>query len=404
MSIYKKPEVDLSVEYCGLRFEHPFILASAPPSDTYEMVRDAFRAGWAGAVLKTTSLEDYQVDIAYPCIEGVKYEGDLVGFGNIDNISEFHMDKMERAVKLLKDEFPEKIVATSIWGTTRESWEILTQRTIAAGADYLEISMSCPTDSPVGGKIFMIGQIPEEAARVVSWVVEAADGLPVVAKLTGDVTDIVSVAKAVAEVGASALTACDSRHGMIGIDLDTFTPLPEIKGKGTFAGMVGPLLKPFELRNLAELGLGQKLKVAASGGATTWHDSAEYMAVGATLIQICTAVMVHGFDIVDDLTEGLAYFLESKGMTSAEELVGKALPNVVGHSSLIPAKHAVAWVDRNRCTKCLRCVVSCEDGGHQAYVITGEGFPEVDEEKCYGCGLCPAVCPADCIELVPREV
>ena len=142
MSLYKAPEVDLSVKYAGLDFENPFVLASAPPSDTYEMVREAFRKGWAGADLKTTSLEDYVVDIAYPCIAGSYFQGNLVGMGNIDNISEFHMDKMETAVKLLKEEFPEKIVATSIWGTTKESWQVLTQRSIEAGADYLEVSMS----------------------------------------------------------------------------------------------------------------------------------------------------------------------------------------------------------------------------------------------------------------------
>jgi len=402
MSIYKVPDVDLSVEYCGLRFDSPFILASAPPSDTYEMVRDAFAKGWAGAVLKTTSLEDYRVDIAYPCIAGVRNQGCLLGLGNIDNISEFHMDKMERAVRLLKEEFPEKVVATSIWGTTKESWQILTRRSIEAGADYLEVSMSCPTDSPIEGLHFMVGQVPEEAHKIVSWIVEAADGLPVVPKLTGDVTHIVTIARAVKEAGAAALCACDSRHGIIGIDLDTWAPLPTIENKGTFAGMVGAHLKPFELRNLAELGTGQDLKVAASGGATTWHDAAEYMAVGATLVQFCTAIMLYGFDIIDDLKEGLAYYLEAKGMRSAEELVGKALPNIVPHSGLRPIKHAVAFVDKSRCTKCGRCVISCEDGGHRAYVLDTEGYPEVDGEKCYGCGLCPDVCPAGCISLVPR--
>ena len=402
MSIYKVPDVDLAVEYCGLRFESPFILASAPPSDTYEMVRDAFAKGWAGAVLKTTSLEDYVVDIAYPCIAGVRSAGCLLGLGNIDNISEFHMDEMERAVRLLKEEFPEKVVATSIWGTTKESWQILTRRSIEAGADYVEVSMSCPTDSPVEGLHFMVGQVPEEAHKIVSWIVEAADGLPVVPKLTGDVTHIVAIARAVKEAGAAALCACDSRHGIIGIDLDTLAPLPNIENRGTFAGMVGAHLKPFELRNLAELGTGQDLKVAASGGATTWHDVAEYMAVGATLVQFCTAVMLYGFDIIADLKEGLAYYLEAKGMRSAEDLVGKALPNIVPHSGLKPIKHAVAFVDKTRCTKCGRCVVSCEDGGHRAYVIDAEGYPEVDKEKCYGCGLCPDVCPAECIALVPR--
>lgn len=400
--MYKVPEVDLSVSYAGLRFDSPFILASAPPSDTYEMVKKAFEVGWAGAVLKTTSQEDYLVNIAYPCIAGCRFEGNVVGFGNIDNISEFHMDKMELAVKLLKEEFPEKIVATSIWGTTKESWQTLTRRSIEAGADYLEVSMSCPTDSPVEGLHFMVGQIPEEAYRIVSWIVEAADGFPIVPKLTGDVTHIVEIAKAVKDAGAAALCACDSRHGIIGIDLNTFAPLPNIENKGTYAGMVGAHLKPFELRNLAELGVGQDLKVAASGGAMNWHDSAEYMSLGATLIQFCTAVMVYGYDIITDLKEGLAYFLESKGYRSAEELIGKALPNIVPHSGLNPIKHAVAKVDPQRCTKCGRCIVSCSDGGHEAYIVDAEGYPEADKEKCYGCGLCPDVCPAECISLVER--
>jgi len=400
--MYKVPEVDLSVNYAGLRFDSPFILASAPPSDTYEMVKKAFQAGWAGAVLKTTSQEDYIVDIAYPCIAGCRFEGNVVGFGNIDNISEFHMDKMEQAVKLLKEEFPSKIVATSIWGTTKESWQTLTKRSIEAGADYLEVSMSCPTDSPVEGLHFMVGQIPEEAYKIVSWIVEAAEGFPIVPKLTGDVTHIIEIAKAVKAAGAVALCACDSRHGIIGIDLDTFAPLPNIENKGTYAGMVGAHLKPFELRNLAELGSGQDLKVAASGGAMNWHDSAEYMSAGATLVQFCTAVMIYGFDIIDDLKEGLAYYLESKGFHSVEELIGRALPNITPHSGLKPIKHAVAKVDKSRCTKCERCIVSCSDGGHEAYLVDTEGYPEVDKEKCYGCGLCPDVCPAECISLAAR--
>jgi dihydropyrimidine dehydrogenase (NAD+) subunit PreA len=402
MSIYEQPSVDLSVEYCGLTFDSPFVLASAPPTDTYEMVRSGFKAGWAGAVLKTTSLEDYVVDIAYPCIAGVKHQGRVYGLGNIDNISEFHMDEMEQATRLLKEEFPDKIVATSIWGTTKETWQELTRRSIEAGADYIEVSMSCPTDSPIAGVHFMVGQVPDEAYKIVDWVVEAADGLPIVPKLTGDVTHIVTIAKAVKEAGAAAICACDSRHGIIGIDLDTLSPLPSIEGKGTFAGMVGAHLKPFEMRNLVELGTGQDLKVAASGGATTWRDSAEYMAVGATLVQFCTAVMLYGYDIVSDLKEGLSYYLESKGTGSARELVGQALPNVVPHSGLNPIKHAVAFVDEARCTKCGRCVISCQDGGHQAYFTNDRGFPEVVKDACYGCGLCPEVCPADCILLVPR--
>ena len=402
MSIYKTPDVDLSVKYAGLNFESPFILSSGPPTDTYEMVRRAFQTGWAGAVLKTTSMEDYVVDIAYPCIEGVRFQGNLVGLGNIDNISRFHMDTMELAVKRLKAEFPAKPVATSIWGTTKETWQILTRRSVKAGADYVEVSMSCPTNSPYKGRHLMVGQDPEEAHRIVRWIVEAADGLPVVPKLTAQVTHIVEIAEAVKEAGAAALCACDSVHGMIGINLDSFSPLPTIEGKGAFAGMVGPILKPFELRVLAMLAAGQELEMAASGGLTTWQDAAEYIAVGTTLLQVCTAAMIYGVDIVGDLKEGLAYFLESKGMKSVRELLGKALPNTVPQSQLTPIKHTLASVDKARCTRCGMCVIACRDGGHQAYTVDAEGYPVVDTDKCYGCGLCPAVCPAECIDLVPR--
>jgi len=403
MRIYTRPDVDLSVEYAGLRFVNPFVLASAPPTDTYEMVRAAFQSGWAGAVLKTTSMEDYVVNIAYPCIAGVKQEGRLVGLGNIDNISEFHMDRMERTVRLLKAEFPDRIVATSIWGTTKESWQELTRRSIACGADYIEVSMSCPTDSPFEGTHLMVGQSPNETRKVVGWIVEAAGGrLPIVPKLTSQVTDILAIARAAKEAGAAALTACDSVHGMIGIDLDAFVPLPNIQGKGTFAGMVGAFLKPFTLRTLAILAMGQDLRIAASGGATTWHDAAEMLASGATLVQFCTAVMLYGRDIVEDLQEGLAYFLESKGMRSVGELISRALPNIVPQPDLPPLKHTWAFVDKARCTRCGRCVISCQDGGHRAYKIDTDGYPEVDRDKCYGCGLCPDVCPAECITMQPR--
>jgi dihydropyrimidine dehydrogenase (NAD+) subunit PreA len=395
MSIYKAPEVDLSVEFCGLKFENPFILASAPPSDTYEMVRAAFQAGWAGAVLKTTSMEDYVVDISYPCIKGFTYEGNILGLGNTD--------KMEAAVRLLKAEFPTKQIATSLWGTTKESWQTLTRRSVAAGADFIEVSMSCPTDSPFKETHLMVGQDPEEAYKIVSWVVEAANGVPIVPKLTSLVTDIVQIAEAVKRAGAAAITACDSVHGLIGVDLANFSPVPSIEGRGTFAGMVGPFIKPFEMRVLATLGMGQDMKIAASGGATTWGDSAEYMAVGATLVEICTAVMLYGVDIIGDLNEGLSYFLESKGMHSAAELVGKALPQVVPQPDLRPIKHAVAFVDKELCTKCGRCLISCRDGGHQAYTVDEAGYPTVDKDKCYGCGLCPDVCPAHCIALLPRQ-
>jgi dihydropyrimidine dehydrogenase (NAD+) subunit PreA len=402
--MYQEPKVDLSVEYCGLPFENPFVLSSAPPTDSYEMVKRAFEAGWAGAIMKTTSVESYQVDISYPIMTSMDWEDKKgVALGNIDNISEFHMDVMEDAVRRLKDEFPSKIVGLSLWGTTNEKhWEELTKRSVDVGADLVEVSMSCPTDSPFARASLMVGQVPDDVKRVLGWVKKHSGDLPVVAKLTSQVTDITEIVEAAEEAGADGLCASDTVHGLLGIDLDTFIPHPNIKGKSTFCGVSGPVVKPITLRTLALIAKRSDIPLAASGGATTWRDVVEYMLVGASTVQFCTAVMHYGYDIVEDLKEGLAYFLEDKGLGSSTDLIRKSLPNLVPHGELPVKKDVVASVDETVCTKCGMCIYACRDGGHQAYELVNGGMPKPDPEKCYGCGLCVEICPVECISLVPR--
>jgi len=402
--MYQEPKVDLSVEYCGIRFENPFVLSSAPPTDSYEMVKRAFEVGWAGAIMKTTSVESYQVDISYPIMTSMDYEEKKgVALGNIDNISEWHMDVMEDAVRKLKDEFPSKVVGLSLWGTTnKDHWEELTRRSVDVGADLVEISMSCPTDSPFAKTSLMVGQVPDEVKRVLGWVKKYSGKMPVVAKLTSQVTDITEIVKAVEEAGGDGVCASDTVHGLLGIDLNALVPYPNINGKSTFCGVSGPVVKPITLRTLAMIAKSSDIPLAASGGATTWQDAAEYMLVGASTVQFCTAVMHYGYDIVEDLKEGLAYFLEDKGLSSATDLIGKALPSLVPHGELLVKKDVVASVDEVICTKCGMCYYACRDGGHQTYELREDGLPKPDPEKCYGCGLCVEVCPVECISLVPR--
>jgi len=354
--------------------------------------------------MKTTSVESYQVDISYPIMTSMDYEDKKgVGLGNIDNISEFHMDVMEDAVRKLKDEFPTKVVGLSLWGTTNEDhWEELTKRSIDVGADLVEVSMSCPTDSPFARASLMVGQVPDDVKRVLGWVKKHSGKMPVVAKLTSQVTDITEIVEAVLEAGGDGVCASDTVHGLLGIDLDTFIPNPNINGKSTFCGVSGPVVKPITLRTLAMIAKKSDIPLAASGGATTWQDSVEFMLVGASTVQFCTAVMHYGYDIVEDLKEGMAYFLEDKGFTSASDIIGKALPNLVPHSDLPVKKDVVASVDETACTKCGMCYYACRDGGHQAYQLAEDGMPKPDSEKCYGCGLCVEVCPVECISLVPR--
>ena len=402
--MYQEPKADLSVEYCGLRFVNPFVLSSAPPTDSYEMVRRAFEAGWAGAIMKTTSVESYQVDIAYPIMTSMGWEDKKgVALGNIDNISEHHMDVMEDTVRSLKNEFPDRVVGLSLWGTTNKGhWEELTRRSVDVGADLVEISMSCPTDSPFARRSLMVGQVPDDVKRILGWVRKHSGNMPVVAKLTSQVTDITEIVEAVEEAGGDGVCASDTFHGLLGIDLNTFVPNPSINGKSTFCGVSGPVLKPITLRTLAMIAKSSSIPLAASGGATTWQDAAEFMLVGASTVQFCTAVMHYGFDIVEDLKDGLAYFLEDKALSSASDLIGKALANIVPHGELLIKKDVVASIDEPPCTRCGMCYYACRDGGHQAYDLGEDGLPKPDPDKCYGCGLCVEICPVECIALVPR--
>ncbi|MCR4424842.1 MAG: NAD-dependent dihydropyrimidine dehydrogenase subunit PreA [Firmicutes bacterium] len=396
--------VDLSISFAGIRFENPFTLAASPCTDSAEMVSRAFEAGWAGAVMKTTSVEEEVVELCYPMMAGLDFDDKkVVGLENIDLISERHIDLVEQDVRELKANYPTKIVGASIMGARKEHWQTLVRRLEAAGVDFIECSFSCPHGMPERGMGSTIGQDPELTERTARWVREAATRVPVVIKVTPLVADLPAIARAVVRSGAHAVCAINTVKSLIGVDLDTFVPYPNVGGKSTYGGYSGAAIKPIALRCVAEVAKAVNIPIAATGGITTWRDAAEFLLVGATNLQICTAVMKHGFRVIDDLIDGLSIYLEEKGLSGVEELVGRALPNIVDHSELSRSYRPVSEINLETCIKCDVCYISCRDGGHQAISLDENRLPRVDEEKCVGCGMCATVCPVwDCVRLVPR--
>lgn len=394
------PELDLSYNFLGLRFENPFILAAAPSTDNLDMVRRAFQMGWAGAILKTTSVEGTRVDLAYPMMTTFNHEGKkLFGMGNIDLISEHHIDKVEYNVKMLKKEFPDKIVAASIMAGRKEDWQILVERLEKAGADFIECSFSCPQGNIGEDPGKMLAQSVSATELTARWVKEAAKKIPVSIKITPHVTDIVDVANAVRRSGADALTAANSLQGLMGIDIRTFVPYPQLNGKSTYSGMTGPAIKPLTLRTISEIARNVDIKILGTGGASDWKDSVEFLAVGAGVVQFCTAVMHYGFRIIDDLKSGIGQYLDEMRFNSVTEIIGKALPNIVSHDDL-PRRKIRSHIDESKCIQCQLCYVACRDGGHMAIDQHENKIPKVDEERCIGCGLCEHVCPIDeCITM-----
>ncbi|MFH1143135.1 MAG: NAD-dependent dihydropyrimidine dehydrogenase subunit PreA [Candidatus Eisenbacteria bacterium] len=402
--VYRRPRADLSVRFCGIVLENPFLLAAGPPTDDLEIVRNGLRAGWAGAVLKTTAVAGTAVRLVHPMMSAPADDrGRLQSLGNIDLISDQPVEVVAERVRALKREFPGKLIAASIMGSSREDWEALVRELETAGVDLIECSFSCPQGTLGHEPGAMLGQDAELVRRVAGWVKGAARRVPVVIKITPQVASIAAIAAAVREAGCDAICASNTIPALAGIDLERWVPYPDLDGASTYAGLSGPAIKPVTLRTIAEIARHGRLPITGTGGPLSWMDAVEFMLAGATTVQFCTAVMRYGFAIIEELREGLGDYLDRRGCHGPEELVGRALPNIVDHGRL-PRRTMRARIDPRLCIGDGSCLIACRDGGHRAIRMSGERAFEVDPERCVGCGLCGLICPVDgCITLMDAE-
>jgi len=390
----------LETEFLGVKFENPFILGAAPSTDELDILRRGFEAGWAGAVLKTTSVPGTRVDIAYPMLASIREADSRLSLGNIDLISVYHVDEVARRIEILRKEFPEKVLIASIMGASREEWQSLVRILEEAGADMIECSFSCPQGNIGEEPGKMLAQSAQATELVTSWVVGARKKIPVLIKITPQVTDIVEIAMAVKRGGADGITASNTIPALMGIDIWSLVPNPPVDGKSTYSGLSGPAIKPITLRVIAEIARYTGMPIAGTGGAMNWRDAVEFMLVGAHIVQFVTAVMFHGFRIIDDLKSGLLYYMDRMGFESPRDIVGKSLEHIVWSYDELPLKKVKSRIDLEKCIGCGDCYISCRDGGHMAIEFGDDRKPRVIDEKCVGCALCKEVCPVPgCIRM-----
>jgi len=402
--------VDLSASFLGIKSPNPFWLASAPPTDRKTNVERAFRAGWGGVVWKTLGEAGPPVVNVSGARYGAVYGSDrrLMAFNNIELITDRDLEINLREIKEVKRAWPGRAVVTSLMVPCDEdSWTKILARVEETECDGVELNFGCPHGMSERGMGSAVGQVPEYIEMVARWC-KAHTRMPVIVKLTPNITDIRQPARAAKNGGADAVSLINTINSIMGVDLDAMAPAHPVDGKGTHGGMCGPAVKPIALSMVSEIARDretQGLPISAIGGVTTWRDAAEFIALGAGNVQVCTAAMTYGFKIIDELTSGLKSHMAAKGYSTIEDFRGRAVPNVTDWQFLNLNYVAKAEIDQDSCIKCGRCHIVCEDTSHQAIFasVNGERKFVVNDAECVGCNLCVLVCPvADCITLVHK--
>ncbi len=399
---------DLKTNFAGISSPNPFWLASAPPTNMGSMVERAFDAGWGGAVWKTIGEPIRNVCSRLSSMDSGPMQR-MMGLNNIELISDRPTEVNLREMAQCKKKFPHHaLIASLMVESKREAWHEIVKRVEQTGADGVELNFGCPHGMSERGMGSAMGQVPEYAQMVTEWVKEATN-LPVIVKLTPNITSILAPGRAAMAGGADAVSLINTINSVMSVDLDSFIANPNVGGQSAHGGYCGPAVKPIALNMVSELARDDafNLPISGIGGIKDWRDAAEFLLLGAANVQVCTQVMHFGYRIVEDMIDGLSNYLDEKGFASVDQLVGLSVPRVRNWSDLDLNYHTVARIDHDKCIGCNLCHVACEDGAHQCIPliqIDGKRFPVVDESECVGCNLCSLVCPVpDCITMVSLE-
>ena len=402
-----QPEVETPVpsdehrlrsELCGIPLENPFLLASSVVASTYDMCARAFEAGWAGACFKTIcSLDIHEASPRYSAVTGA--DGSIVGFKNIEQLSDHSVAENMEIFRRLKVKYPTKFILASIMGRDEAEWGELARQCEANGADAIELNFSCPNMAE-GGLGSDIGQVPELVERFTA-AAKRACGIPVLAKLTPNVAIMSPAAQAARHGGADGIAAINTIKSVMQLNIHTFISSPSIHGQSAVGGYSGNAVKPIALRFVSELAANPALPgmhISGMGGVETWQDALEFLLLGSRSIQVATAVMQYGYRIIDDLKEGLNLYLAEKGFDSVGQVVGLGLDALHANTDTLERDTVLfPRFIREKCIGCGRCEISCADGGHQAIRLNDQRRPVLNGKRCVGCHLCALVCPEGAI-------
>ena len=372
----------LKTNMFGFQLENPFFLSSSVVGSNYEMISNAFNAGWAGVAYKTISYMD--IHEASPRFSAIKDDnGNIQGFKNIEQTSSHSVEEECEVFKKLKKNYPNKYLLVSIMARTEEEWAKLAKAVEEAGADAIELNFSCPNmvEEGTGSDVGQIPELIERFTRAVKQVVK----IPIIAKLTPNVDIMSPAGEAAIKGGADGLAAINTIKSVI---LDD-------NMKVAIGGYSGNAVKPIALRFVVEIKQNEKVNkylLSGMGGIETWEDALDFLELGCDNIQVTTAIMQYGYRIIDDLKSGLALYLKKQNKT-LKDIIGSRINDVIDVEQMERDIAIFPKFLRNKCDGCGRCYISCMDGGHQAIKFGDDRKPVLDGNKCVGCHLCKLVCP-----------
>ncbi|WVZ73752.1 hypothetical protein U9M48_022029 [Paspalum notatum var. saurae] len=340
-------EPDLSVRVNGLQMPNPFVIGSGPPGTNYTVMKRAFDEGWGAVIAKTVSLDAEKVINVTPRYAKLRAEpngaamGRIIGWQNIELISDRPLETMLNEFKQLKKEYPDRILIGSIMEEyNKAAWHELIERVEESGVDALEINFSCPHGMPERKMGAAVGQDCDLLEEVCGWINEKAT-VPVWAKMTPNITDITQPARVALKSGCEGVSAINTIMSVMGINLKTLRPEPCVEGYSTPGGYSARAVHPIALAKVMQIARLMKEEFAdgqslsAIGGVETGNDAAEFILLGADTVQVCTGVMIHGYPLVKKLCAELQDFMREHNFSSIEEFRGASLPYFTTHTDLV---------------------------------------------------------------------
>lgn len=393
--------VPLATEFFGRKIISPFLLSAAPPSDGYEQMATAYRAGWAGGIMKTAFRGvPIHIPAGYMTTFGERT------YGNCDNVSGHDLNRVTKEIARLVREWPDRLTMGSTGGPVtgndradRRGWQRNTRILEDCGAMGVEYSLSCPQGGD-GTEGDIVSQNAALTARIIDWIMEVGDPrVPKLFKLTAAVTSIHPILKAIKAVLAkyprkkAGITLANT-FPVVG-----FRPNPERKKweEAIVYGMSGEGVTPISYLTLTSA-VPHGIEISGNGGPMDYKAAADFLAIGVKTVQFCTIVTKHGYGIIGELESGVSHLMQARGITSMKQLIGRLQPNpITGFMEISPVKQ-ISQSDHDLCLSCGNCT-RCP---YLAITLDGKKKPVTDPARCIGCSICALKCFSRAITLRPR--